>query len=141
MGVNRGVGNGLRKGLYNGNRTRLWKVNRSAPTSRLAFEFYLANQDAMVVQYNGRFIVIKDDEVVGAYDSDLEAVTKTKKVHSLGTFLVQKVSAGEADYTAAFHSSSSPLSFLHRREPRVAGQATRGGVEGRGASFAPPAGR
>ena len=106
-----------------------------------AFEFYLANQDAMVEQYNGRFIVIKDDEVVGAYDSDLEAVTKTKKVHSLGTFLVQKVSAGEADYTATFHSSSSPLSFLHRREPRVAGQATRGGVEGRGASFAPPAGR
>ena len=71
-----------------------------------AFEFYLANQDAMVEQYNGRFIVIKDDEVIAVYDSDLEAVTEAKKVHALGTFLVQKVSPGEADYTATFHSPS-----------------------------------
>ena len=106
-----------------------------------AFEFYLANQDAMVERYDGRFIVIKDDEVSGAYDSDPEAVKETKKIHPLGAFLVQKVSAGQADYTATFHSSSSPPSFPHRRESRVAGQATRGGVEGRGASFAPPAGR
>ncbi len=71
-----------------------------------AFEFYLANQDAMVERYDGRFIVIKNDEVIGAYDSDLEAVKETKKVHPLGTFLVQKVSVGEADYTATFHSPS-----------------------------------
>lgn len=71
---------------------------------RKAFEFYLANQDSMVQQYSGKFIVIKDDEVIGVYDSDLEAVTEAQKVHPLGTFLVQKVSAGEADYTATFHS-------------------------------------
>ena len=71
-----------------------------------AFEFYLANQDAMVRRYDGRFIVIKNDEVIGAYDSDLEAVTETKKAHPLGTFLVQKVSPGDSDYTATFHSPS-----------------------------------
>ena len=72
-----------------------------------AFEFYLANQDRMVEQYDGKFIVIKDDEVLGAYDGELEAVTETQKVHPLGVFLVQKVSAGEADYTAKFHSRVS----------------------------------
>ena len=69
-----------------------------------AFDFYLANQASMVERYNGKFIVIRDDEVLGAYDSDLEAVSETQKVHLLGTFLVQKVSEGEADYTATFHS-------------------------------------
>ena len=69
-----------------------------------AFEFYLTNQDSMVQQHNGKFIVIKDDEVIGAYDSDQEAVTETQKAHPLGTFLVQKVSEGEADHTARFHS-------------------------------------
>ncbi|MCY4450100.1 MAG: hypothetical protein OXE02_14790 [Chloroflexi bacterium] len=70
------------------------------------FEFYLTNQDTIVERYDGRFVVIKDDEVIGVYDSDLEAVTETKEVHPLGTFIVQKVSEGEADYTATFHSPS-----------------------------------
>ena len=74
-----------------------------------AFESYLANQDAMVEQHDGRFIVIKDDEVIGACVSDLEAVKETKKAHPLGSFLVQKVSAGQADYTATFHSPSVTL--------------------------------
>ena len=77
-----------------------------------AFDFYLANQDAMVEQYDGRFIVIKDDEVLGAYDSELEAVTETQQAHPLGTFLVQRVSAGEADYTAKFHSRVSVTTSL-----------------------------
>ena len=72
-----------------------------------AFTFYLANQDVLVQQYDGRFIAIRDDTVLGVYDSDLEAVTETQKTHPLGTFLVQKVSAGEADYSATFHSRVS----------------------------------
>ncbi len=68
------------------------------------FTYYLDHQDEMVAQYDGKFIVIKGEEVVGAYDSDLEAVVETKKVHPMGTFLVQKVSPGDADYTARFHS-------------------------------------
>ena len=66
------------------------------------FDFYLANQDAMVEQYNGRVIVIKDCAVLGAYDSAIEAVLETQKQHELGTFLVQRVSPGTEAYTVRF---------------------------------------
>lgn len=68
------------------------------------FAYYLAHQDELVEIYNGKYIVLKHSEVIGVYDSDIEAVTETQKEHPLGTFLVQKVSSGNQDYTATFHS-------------------------------------
>ena len=68
------------------------------------FEFFLANQGAMVEQYDGRVIVIKGCEVIGEYDSELEAFTKTVEHHDRGTFMIQRVSAGSEHYTATFHS-------------------------------------
>ena len=46
-------------------------------TLKEEFEFYLANQAAMVEQYDGKVIVIKGCEVIGEYESELEAFTKT----------------------------------------------------------------
>ena len=68
------------------------------------FDFYLANQAEMVEKYDGKFIVIKDGIVVGEYDDEMTAVTETQKSHALGTFLVQKVSEGDTEYTQTFHS-------------------------------------
>jgi hypothetical protein len=68
------------------------------------FQYYLDHQAEMVAKYNGKHIVLKDGVVVGAYDTELEAVTATQKVHALGTFLVQKVEPGNAAYTQTFHS-------------------------------------
>lgn len=71
---------------------------------QIEFQFYLSNQDEMVEKYDGKYIVIKDGVIVGVFDDELTAVTETQKSHDLGTFLVQKVSAGTADYTQTFHS-------------------------------------
>ena len=68
------------------------------------FEFYLANQAEMVEKYDGKFIVIKDGEILGAYDDEITAVTETQKEHELGTFLIQKVSEGDDEYSQTFHS-------------------------------------
>ena len=68
------------------------------------FQFYLDHQDEMVAKYDGKFVVIKGGEVLGAYDDELTAVTETQKAHEIGTFLVQKVSKGAAAYTQTFHS-------------------------------------
>ena len=68
------------------------------------FEYYLANQDELVKQYNGNFIVIKDRKVIGHYGSQNIAISETQKTHELGTFLVQKVEPGKAAYTQTFHS-------------------------------------
>jgi hypothetical protein len=68
------------------------------------FEFYLIHQDEFVEQYDGKYVVIHNDEVVGVYDDDLTAVMEAQKAYQMGTFLVQKVSAGDAEYSQTFHS-------------------------------------
>lgn len=68
------------------------------------FEYYLAHQGELVEKYNGKYIVIKNQEVIGVYDQELEAVQETRKEHELGAFLVQKCEPGERSYTAIFHS-------------------------------------
>jgi hypothetical protein len=68
------------------------------------FNYYLEHQEELVKKYNGRFLVIKDCNVIGAYDSELEAVEKTAKEHELGTFLVQKCEPGSESYTQTYHS-------------------------------------
>ena len=68
------------------------------------FEFYLSHQDELVGKYDGKYIVIKNLGVLGAYDDELGAVAETQKSHELGTFLVQKVSSGDSEYSQTFHS-------------------------------------
>lgn len=84
------------------------------------FEYYLAHQAEMVSRYNGKFIVLKNREVIGVYDSELGAVAETQKTHALGTFLVQKVEPGQGAYTQTFHSrvafssENAKVQQLHR---------------------------
>jgi hypothetical protein len=68
------------------------------------FNYYLKNQGELVAKYNGKFVVIKDCKVIGAYDSEFQAVSETQKSHPLGTFLVQKCEPGNQSYTQTFHS-------------------------------------
>ncbi|NQT31293.1 MAG: hypothetical protein HQ588_03075 [Deltaproteobacteria bacterium] len=68
------------------------------------FKYYLEHQDELVKKYNGKYIVIKDLEVIGAYDSELEAIEKTTEKYELGTFLVQKCEHGNESYTHTYNS-------------------------------------
>ena len=68
------------------------------------FAYYLAHQDELVAKHGGKYIVIRDSQVLGSYDDELTAIAQTQKSHELGTFLVQKVSKGSEDYAQTFHS-------------------------------------
>lgn len=68
------------------------------------FNYYLTHQKELIGKYKGRFIVIKGEEIIGDYKSELEAVEETSKQYELGTFLVQKCEPGSDDYTYTFHS-------------------------------------
>jgi hypothetical protein len=68
------------------------------------FKFYLNNQEKLVEKYNGKFIVIKDRNVIGSFDSEIAAYEETQKFHDLGTFLIQYCSPGIESYTQTFHS-------------------------------------
>ena len=63
------------------------------------FNFYIANRAELVKQYNDRFIVIKNQTVIGVYNSRTEAILETTKEHDIGTFLVQKCETGRESYT------------------------------------------
>lgn len=68
------------------------------------FDWYIAHQAELVEKYKSKFVVIKNQEVIGVYDGQLEAVQETGKEHEPGTFLVQKCEPGTDGYTVVFHS-------------------------------------
>jgi hypothetical protein len=80
-----------------------------APPENLQREFawYLKHQADLVAQFNGRVVVIKDEQVIGDFADVAEAVRATQVAHPIGTFLVQKVEPGPDAYTATFHSRVS----------------------------------
>jgi hypothetical protein len=71
------------------------------------FEYFLAHQKEFAEKYQGKFIVIKNQQVIGVYDSELDAVEETAKKEEIGTFLVQKCESGDASFTQVFHSRVS----------------------------------
>ena len=68
------------------------------------FKYYIDHQKELVKKYNGKYIVIKNSIVIGAYSSELEAFNETLKANELGTFLIQYCLPGEESHTVTFHS-------------------------------------
>lgn len=68
------------------------------------FKFYVKNQDELIKKYNGKIIVLKNSEIIGVFDSEIEAIQKTSEHHKLGTFLVQKCEPGKDSFTQTYHS-------------------------------------
>lgn len=68
------------------------------------FRYYLANKTDLVKAHAGKFIVIKDCQVIGVYDTQLLAIDETKKHHKLGTFLVKHCLPGDDADRQVYHS-------------------------------------
>lgn len=68
------------------------------------FQYYLDNQAQLVKKYNGKYIVIKDESVVEAFDDEQTALFYAKENFEPGTFIVQRCTPGEDDYTQAYTS-------------------------------------
>jgi len=71
------------------------------------FKYYLDNQDKFVKEYEGKYLVIVGEEIVGIYSSDEEAYFESEKKYKSGTFLIQFCEAGDSSYTQSFHSRVS----------------------------------
>lgn len=68
------------------------------------FTYYLKHQSDLVKKYGDRFIVLKDEKVIGVYASHFEAYNETVKKEELGTFLIQHCLPGKDSYSQTFHS-------------------------------------
>ncbi|MFH1319599.1 MAG: DUF5678 domain-containing protein [Bacteroidota bacterium] len=68
------------------------------------FKYYLDHQEELVKKYNGKFLVIIGEEVVGDHDSFEDALAESQHKYKLGTFLIQQCLPGEDSYTQTFHT-------------------------------------
>lgn len=73
-------------------------------TLKEMFQYYLDHQVEFVEKYNGSVIVLKDTDVIGVYGNEQEALFDAAEKFEIGTFLIQKVTPGDEDYTQTFHS-------------------------------------
>ena len=67
-------------------------------------EYFKSHQNELVKKYEGKFLVIKDQEVQGIYNAEIEAYTDAKKKFELGSFLIEQCRPGQESYTQTFHS-------------------------------------
>jgi hypothetical protein len=68
------------------------------------FDYYIANQNELLKDYNGRFLVIIGEKVVGDYDTYEQALYTAQELYGIGNFLLQECTEGDEAYTATFHS-------------------------------------
>ena len=69
------------------------------------FQYYKDNQDELVKKYKGKYIVIKDYNVVIAKDTEDEAYLEALKNFKLGTFFLIHCTPGDEAYTLNFFST------------------------------------
>ncbi len=68
-------------------------------------QYYIDNQKELVKKYSGKQLVIKDQEIKGAFNTVEEAFEFSEKQgYELGTFIIQECTPGEESYTQTFHS-------------------------------------
>ncbi len=61
--------------------------------------YFVQNQDRLVSEYGGKVLVLRGEEVVGAYDTALEAYLEAGKRFEPGSFMLQPCAPGPAAYT------------------------------------------
>ena len=68
------------------------------------FKFYLDHQEELLPTYNGKYVMIVGNKVVGACDTISEAYYKGKQEFGLGNFLVQLCTPGNSAYTVTYNT-------------------------------------
>lgn len=69
------------------------------------FQYYIDHEAELLKSYGGKYIVIKNQTVVGSYEKQIDAYNESEKMYELGTFLIQRCVPN--GYTQTFHSRVS----------------------------------
>jgi hypothetical protein len=78
-------------------------------------EMYIRRQNALVVEYNGKIIALKDGEVLGVYPTKTDALEDMQRRRLVpGEFMIIKCTPGDEEYTARFRT---PRIVLHSASP------------------------
>ncbi|MCX6544144.1 MAG: hypothetical protein NTV05_06970 [Acidobacteria bacterium] len=61
--------------------------------------FFIANQDRLVTEHRGQFLILRGPQVVGAYPTLLDAYADALRRFAPGTFMLQRCEPGPEAYT------------------------------------------
>jgi hypothetical protein len=67
-------------------------------------EWYIANQQELSGKYNGKILLIMNQNLIGVFDSMQDAYTTAIKTYALGTFTLQPCSPDADSYTLTLYS-------------------------------------
>lgn len=62
-------------------------------------QYFIRHQDELVARYRGSVLILRGDQVVGAYPTPLEAYLAGLRDYAIGTFMIQPCEPGPAAYT------------------------------------------
>ena len=65
------------------------------------YRYFLENRKRIVAEHHRKFLVIRDEKVIGSFDTRKEAYFEPQKENPLGTFLIQE----------ALYEEEMPLDF------------------------------
>ena len=68
------------------------------------FKWFKDNRVDLFTKYGDVFLAIKNQQVIGTYQSYAEGVKKTAQKEELGTFIVQHCTQDESGYTNYIYS-------------------------------------
>ena len=68
------------------------------------FQYYLDHQTEFVGKYNGKYLVIKDNSVVGVSDKESETYFQSEAKDGVGDFIIQLCSPVNDAYAQHFMS-------------------------------------
>lgn len=66
---------------------------------RIDFDFFINNYQEIYNKYGHKFIAIKNQTILGSYDTELDAINNIGKQYPLGSFIVQECNGDESGYT------------------------------------------
>lgn len=65
--------------------------------------FFVKNQERLVKEYPGKALAIKGEDILGVYDSPLEAYLEMQSKQQLGSVMIQVCTPGPDAYTVTIN--------------------------------------
>jgi hypothetical protein len=85
-------------------------ISASVPeTLKKNLDWYIAHQDELAKNHNGKILLIVDQTLIQAFDSMDEAYATAVKNYQLGTFTLQPCSPDADSYTLTLYNPSFNL--------------------------------
>ncbi len=78
----------MRKNTASKNKVEYSTASQQHLPNYAEFLWYKKHEKALLKKYLGRFIVIKDEQVIADYDTKTKAWQATIKTHQPGTFII-----------------------------------------------------